>query len=281
MKNSIFGRELQTEIVADIFAVALLVTAVVRAVQAGGLPSAEFFLLLAIFCLVASLWFRGRRTTPAREKRPEISLPAANLHSLSLSVPNSPERPLLRNSSGLPSVTEEELFDFLQKSPSEQGRLLGTLRRYTTNPSSKRPEINPDLAPLVREKLEDLENNPAAFAKFQSSFIEIVADLDDPKKVAAIEELLERTYEEAIRTGLHAASRPKQNVEAWALRRDALDRRATREVEKLLTPEERQRFGRAFLGLMGIDLGLGLADGARHRFVTPEGGVVFPSERRN
>jgi len=50
--------------------------------------------------------------------------------------------------------------------------------------------------------------------------------------------------------------------------------RVTRLVQALLSPEERQRFDRGFLGVMGIDVGLGNNDGARHRFVTAGGAVV-------
>jgi hypothetical protein len=183
-------------------------------------------------------------------------------------------------------VTEVEVLAFLQRPASEQGRLLGTLRRgRMTGKIEPRDETTPDnetipnkaLAAMVREKLEDLESNPAAFAEFQTSFIKEAIGLDDEKKTSQIREILKRTYEQAVANGLDAAMRPEQDVESWALRRDALDRPATRQVEALLTDEERARFGRAFLGIMGIDLGLG--DGARHRFVTVDGGVIFPSEQ--
>ena len=82
--------------------------------------------------------------------------------------------------------------------------------------------------------------------------------------------------EQAVAAQLDAGSRPDEEIEAWAQRRDALDRPATRAVQQLLTPGERESFDQLFLGVMGIDLGLG--DGAWHRFVRDDGAVVFPSE---
>jgi len=38
-------------------------------------------------------------------------------------------------------------------------------------------------------------------------------------------------------------------------RRFQLDRAATAQVQRLLTPDERSLFDRAFLGVMGVDLG--------------------------
>jgi hypothetical protein len=113
-------------------------------------------------------------------------------------------------------------------------------------------------------------------ADFQSSFIKAAIDLQDDNKVAQIRQIVEQTYQQAVADKLDAKSRPQEGVDAWALRRDGLDRQATHAVEQLLTSEEKARFDRAFLGVMGIDLGLN--DGAWHRFVMPNGGVIFPSE---
>jgi hypothetical protein len=175
--------------------------------------------------------------------------------------------------------TEADAEMFLRLPPVEQGRILGAVRG---NPSASTvPPVyrTKAFARLVRERLEALEGEPRAFADFQSRFIQAAIGLENDGTLASIRLVIENVCEQAVTHGLHASARPEQagDLEAWALRRDALDRPATRQVQALLTPEERTRFGHLFLGVMGIDLGRG--DGARHRFVLPEGGVVFPSER--
>jgi hypothetical protein len=47
-------------------------------------------------------------------------------------------------------------------------------------------------------------------------------------------------------------------------------------VQAILTAEERGRFDQSFIGVLGIDLGLG--DGTWFRFRGPNDSVVFPSE---
>jgi hypothetical protein len=177
-----------------------------------------------------------------------------------------------------PMPTEADAERFLLLSPAEQGRMLGAVRgdpRAGTVPPVYRTK---GFARLVRERLEALEDDARAFADFQSAFIKAAIGVADEGKLARVREIIGGVCEQALTHGLHASSRPAQadEVQVWALRRDALDRPATRQVQGLLTTEERIRFGNLFLGVMGIDLGRG--DGARHRFVLPEGGVVFPSE---
>ena len=55
--------------------------------------------------------------------------------------------------------------------------------------------------------------------------------------------------------GLDIPSKPASAPQEWVERRFALDRAATAQVQRLLTPEERVLFDRAFLGVMGVDLG--------------------------
>jgi len=194
-----------------------------------------------------------------------------------------PYRPRVRPNSPAhddraPTATEADVERFLQLSPVEQGRILGTVRGNPgacTVPPVYRAKA---FATLVRERLEALEDDACAFTDFQSAFIKEAVGLADETKLTRIREIIAGVCELALTHGLQAAARPAEadDVEAWALRRDALDRPATRQVQAVLSAEERTRFGNLFLGVMGIDLGRG--DGARHRFVLPEGGVVFPSE---
>ena len=180
-----------------------------------------------------------------------------------------------------PVVTEAEIAAFLQRPTGEQAVVLAQLRRQMMGLENRKDgefARTRALAEGVRPKLEELESDPKAFAEFQSSFIESAIGLQDSAKLARIRQIVQDTYHEAVSEKLDASSRPEEEVEVerWALRRDALDRRATHAVQQLLTSEERGRFDRTFLGIMGIDLGLN--DGAWHRFVTPDGGVTFPSQ---
>jgi hypothetical protein len=177
-----------------------------------------------------------------------------------------------------PSATEADVERFLLLSAAEQGRILGAIRGNSSVSTVTPVYRTKAFARFVRERLEALEDDANAFAEFQSAYIKAAVGLVDDSKVARMHEIIEAVYAQAVTHGLQASARPSRpdDVEAWALRRDALDRPATRQVQALLTPEERTKFGNLFLGIMGIDLGRG--DGARHRFVLPEGGVVFPSE---
>jgi hypothetical protein len=178
-----------------------------------------------------------------------------------------------KESSQVNPVTEQEVMDFLQRPIAEQAKLLAAIR---IQPGGEGGAHSRELAEKVRSKLEDLERRPADFAEFQSSFIEATAKIEDPTKLSQIRAIIQATYEQANAVGLDAPSRPQEGAEPWATQRDALDRRATRAVQELLTKEERDRFDRLFIGIMGIDLGIG--DGKWHRFSDDAGTVYFPSE---
>jgi hypothetical protein len=179
-----------------------------------------------------------------------------------------------------PLITETEITAFLQRPVAEQGGALGQLRRELMG-LDKRQETeftrDKELASAIRPRLEALESNPAEFAAFQTEFVRTAIQLEDEPKLARIRQIVQDTYAQAVTDKLDAPSRPTDDVEAWARQRDALDRQATRAVQQLLGEEERERFDRTFLGIMGIDLGLN--DGQWHRFVMPGGGIVFPSEQ--
>jgi hypothetical protein len=178
-----------------------------------------------------------------------------------------------KESSQVNPVTEQEVMDFLQRPIAEQAKLLAAMRIQTGREGDAHSR---ELAEKVRPKLEDLERHPADFAEFQSSFIEAAAKIEDPTKLSQIRAIIQTTYEQAIAAGLDAPSRPQEGAETWAAQRDALDRRSTRILQQLLTKAERDRFDRLFIGVMGIDLGIG--DGKWHRFSDDAGTVYFPSE---
>ncbi len=179
-------------------------------------------------------------------------------------------------------LADLEMAEFLSYPAWQQGNLLGNLRHHRSQQSGVAWTPTPEwerarkLAEKVRPELEALESRPADFAEFQSAYIQAAIGLEEPEKIGQIKSILQSTYEQAVAVQLDAGSRPAEEIEAWAQRRDALDRPATRAVQQLLTPGERESFDQLFLGVMGIDLGLG--DGAWHRFVRDDGAVIFPSE---
>lgn len=177
------------------------------------------------------------------------------------------------------TVTEAEINEFLQRTPTEQGKFLGAMRgrTHSGDVSTSELEHSRTLADKVRPNLEQLESRPADFADFQTTFIQTAIGVQDHGRMGQVHDIIQGVYEQAVTEHLDALSRPQGDATDWAVRRDALDREATRRVQQLLTPEERERFDRLFLGVMGIDLGIG--DGAGHRFMRDDGTVVFPSEQ--
>jgi hypothetical protein len=111
---------------------------------------------------------------------------------------------------------------------------------------------------LAQRDMNSLERTPKDFADFQAAFIESAVGLTDAEKTQQIRDVVLRTYEHAVTRGLDIPSKPATGTEDWLTQRHQLDRRATSAVQKILTPEERQSFDRAFLGVMGIDLGTGV-----------------------
>jgi hypothetical protein len=151
----------------------------------------------------------------------------------------------------------------LNSPPAQQGLAAGTLRAKIL--SGERSNISAsELAlqeALAQKQLnQTLERSPAAFADFQTAFIQGAVGISDPAKLQQVHDLIRQTYEHAVANGLDVSSKPATDADPWVQQRHQLDRRATAAVERILTPEERSAFGRAFLGVMGVDLGRGDVD---------------------
>jgi hypothetical protein len=142
---------------------------------------------------------------------------------------------------------------------AQQGALAGALRgkllRGDTNITPSELALRDAMA---QRGMNSLEKTPGDFADFQSAFIESAVGLTDPEKTRQIRDIIARTYERAVATGLDVPSKPAMGAEDWVNQRHQLDRRSTSAVQKILTPEERQAFDRAFIGVMGVDLGTGV-----------------------
>ena len=146
----------------------------------------------------------------------------------------------------------------LEGTPKLQGTTAGALRgkllrRELTNVSPAELALRDQL--LQRQLNQTLERSPADFAAFQAAFIESTLNMRDPARVQYIHDLIQRTYEQAVTDGLDIPSKPTTGADDWVERRFALDRAATKQLQEFLTPDERALFDRAFLGVMGVDLG--------------------------
>lgn len=144
---------------------------------------------------------------------------------------------------------------------AQQGLAAGALRGKLLRGEGGSPSEVALRDALVQQQLnQTLERTPAQFADFQAAFIQGAVGISDTTKLQQIHDLIQRTYEHAVANGLDIPSKPAVETDAWVQQRFQLDRRATAAVEQVLTPEERQLFGHAFIGVMGVDLGSGGVD---------------------
>jgi hypothetical protein len=142
---------------------------------------------------------------------------------------------------------------------AQQGNAAGSLRGKLLRGERGTPGELALLNALSGQQLNQrLERSPSEFADFQTAFIQAAVGINDPAKVAQIHEIVRATYEHAVAQGLDIPSKPANGAEDWVQNRHQLDRRATRALQDKLTPEERNLFNRAFIGVMGVDLGSGV-----------------------
>jgi len=147
----------------------------------------------------------------------------------------------------------------LSASAAQQGAAAGALRgkMLKGDPQISASEMALRDA-LAQRNLNSLEKSPSEFADFQAAFIQSTLGLTDEGKTQQIHDVIQKVYDRAVATGLDIPSKPTEGTEDWVSKRYQLDRRGTSAVQGLLTPDERSLFDRAFLGIMGIDLGTGV-----------------------
>lgn len=141
---------------------------------------------------------------------------------------------------------------------AQQGATLGSIRAKLLRGEALTPEEIALRDTMAQRQLNSLERSPNEFADFQTAYIQNLLGLSDAERSKQIHGIIHRTYEHAVANGLDVPSKPAQGADAWVDQRHNLDRRATSAVQGLLTPEERQVFDRAFIGVMGIDIGTGV-----------------------
>jgi hypothetical protein len=160
----------------------------------------------------------------------------------------------------LPTADQAWVQQMLSAPVAQQGAALGALRGKMLSGDAQSISAS-ELAlrdAMAGRNLNSLERSPGEFADFQTAFIQSAIGLSDPEKTQQIHEIIQKVYERAVGNGLDIPSKPADGVDTWVNQRYQLDRRGTSAVQGLLTPEQRSSFDRAFLGIMGVDLGMGV-----------------------
>lgn len=148
----------------------------------------------------------------------------------------------------------EDMANFLNSPSTAKGAALGDLRRKILS----RETLNETELSLLQTMLDhsrDIEKSPEEFANFQTSFVSSLLGWNNDPRADEVRQMLTRASSVAIERGFDY-HQPGQNAENWPENQKALNARATGAVQKLLTPEEREVFDKAFLGVLGIDFGM-------------------------
>lgn len=145
----------------------------------------------------------------------------------------------------------------IMNGPSEvKGAEVGNLRRkrLTGEPLS---EAEQALLVNMLNRAGEVEKAPEEFAKFQSNFIGSLLGWNNDPRSEAVTGVLTAAMNAANQRGFdyHA---PGENADKWDENQKALNTRATTAVQNMLKPEERAVFDKAFIGVLGVDLGMGV-----------------------
>ena len=135
-----------------------------------------------------------------------------------------------------------------------KGAESGNLRRKLLN----REPLNETEQALLLNMMNstgDIEKSPEDFAAFQTSFISSLLSWNDDPRASQVQSMITAASKVANERGYdyHA---PAENADKWDATQKALNARATGGVQKLLTPQEREIFDKAFLGVLGVDFGM-------------------------
>jgi hypothetical protein len=137
-----------------------------------------------------------------------------------------------------------------------KGTETGNLRRkqLTGEPLN---EAEQALLANMLNRAGEVEKQPEEFANFQSNFIGSVLGWNNDPRAEAVKGVLTAAMNAANQRGFdfHA---PGENAEKWDENQKNLNKRATGAVQNMLKPEERALFDKAFIGVLGVDLGMGV-----------------------
>jgi hypothetical protein len=157
-----------------------------------------------------------------------------------------------------PAAQGMQWVETIMNGPAEvKGTEVGNLRRKRL---SGEPLTEAEQALLVNmlNRSAEVEKSPEEFANFQSSFIGSLLGWNNDPRSDAVKGVLTAAMNAAVQRGFdyHA---PGENADKWDQNQKALNNRATSAVQNMLKPEERAQFDKAFIGVLGVDLGMGVA----------------------
>ena len=115
---------------------------------------------------------------------------------------------------------------------------------------------------------KELLKSPEHFAQLQSALVQGVLNLQDEAKLNSIRSVIQNSARDAAQQGLLYSADPSNESDDWKRRRFDLDRKATQEVQALLSEPERRLFDSRFLGALIMDLTPGRWD-PNFEFIDP------------
>jgi hypothetical protein len=136
-----------------------------------------------------------------------------------------------------------------------KGAELGNVRRKALN-GEPLTEAEQALLLNMNSKTAEVEKSPDEFSNFQSAYIGSLLSWTNDPRAEQIKGVLNAAMNAANTSGFdyHA---PGENADKWSEEQKALNVRATAAIQNLLRPEERAVFDKAFIGVLGVDTGIG------------------------
>jgi len=150
------------------------------------------------------------------------------------------------------SLSEQSL---LFTNAAELGHQAGSVRK------KKPPLSDADILFMQRiiRALRNRQLSEEEFVDFQSAFMAAALSLADSEKTRRIRELIYEGRQEARKRHL----KPPPQLDTTGARKsewDLLDRRVSKQVEKLLSENEREEFIKSFGAVLEIDIGLSISE---------------------
>jgi hypothetical protein len=163
----------------------------------------------------------------------------------------NPKEAVIRTNIG-GSLSEQSL---LFTNAAELGHQAGSVRK------KKPPLSDADILFMQRiiRALRNRQLSDEEFVDFQSAFMAAALSLADSEKTRRIRELIYEGRREARKRHL----KPPPQLDTTGARKsewDLLDRRVSKQVEKLLSENEREEFIKSFGAVLEIDIGLSISE---------------------
>jgi hypothetical protein len=157
-----------------------------------------------------------------------------------------------------PAAQGMQWVEHILNGPSAlKGAETGNVRRKALN-GEPLTEAEQALLLNMNAKAAEIEKSPEEFSTFQSSYIGSLLGWNNDSRSDHIRAILSAAMTAANTSG-YDYNAPGQNADKWPDEQKALNTRATTAIQNILKPEERAAFDRAFIGVLGIDTGVGVA----------------------